>query len=353
MKNSLSAAGLVLAAGAVACAQPANDNCANAEAISGFGTFSYDNTLATADGVDNSLCNFSGSAAVDHDIWYCWAPPGPGPVRVTTCGAATNDTKIAVYDGCSCPEGSGIVACSDDNCALQTTVAWVALPGHTYLIRMGTYINAAGAPGAFTTGSGILHGPIVGPSGHSYSLLDPMNWTAGEAAAVAMGGHLATVNDAAENEFLRAQILGFDGADRRGWIGLTDDGHEGTFTWTSGEPLIYTNWNGGEPNNTSGTGGPENFVEMFGSNGQWNDTILQPPFSLYPLVEVAGPPACYANCDGSTLAPILNVNDFLCFNNRFQSGDTYANCDGSTLPPVLNVNDFLCFNNSFAAGCGR
>ena len=29
----------------------------------------------------------------------------------------------------------------------------------------------------------------------------------------------------------------------------------------------------------------------------------------------------------------------------------YSNCDGSTSPPVLNVNDFICFLNRFAAGC--
>ena len=63
------------------------------------------------------------------------------------------------------------------------------------------------------------------------------------------------------------------------------------------------------------------------------------------------PASCYANCDNSTAAPILNVNDFSCFLNKFSAGDTYANCDGSTLAPVLNVNDFSCFLNRFAAGC--
>ena len=29
----------------------------------------------------------------------------------------------------------------------------------------------------------------------------------------------------------------------------------------------------------------------------------------------------------------------------------YANCDASTLTPVLNVNDFTCFLNRYAAGC--
>jgi hypothetical protein len=61
--------------------------------------------------------------------------------------------------------------------------------------------------------------------------------------------------------------------------------------------------------------------------------------------------SCYSNCDGSTTAPVLNVNDFFCFLNRFASGSPYANCDHSTTPPVLNVLDFTCFLNQFAAGC--
>ncbi len=65
----------------------------------------------------------------------------------------------------------------------------------------------------------------------------------------------------------------------------------------------------------------------------------------------AGLPACYANCDSSTTPPTLNVNDFVCFLNRFAAGDPYANCDASTTPPTLNVNDFVCFLNRFAAGC--
>jgi hypothetical protein len=60
---------------------------------------------------------------------------------------------------------------------------------------------------------------------------------------------------------------------------------------------------------------------------------------------------CYANCDASTAAPALNVNDFSCFLNRFSAGDPYANCDMSTTPPTLNVNDFSCFLNRYAEGC--
>ena len=60
---------------------------------------------------------------------------------------------------------------------------------------------------------------------------------------------------------------------------------------------------------------------------------------------------CYANCDGSTGAPVLNVNDFVCFQSRYAAGDPSANCDRSTIPPVLNVNDFVCFQSQFASGC--
>lgn len=60
---------------------------------------------------------------------------------------------------------------------------------------------------------------------------------------------------------------------------------------------------------------------------------------------------CHPNCDASTTAPILNVNDFSCFLNAFAAGDSLANCDGSTAEPTLNVSDFVCFLNAFAAGC--
>jgi hypothetical protein len=74
---------------------------------------------------------------------------------------------------------------------------------------------------------------------------------------------------------------------------------------------------------------------------------------------IAGP-ACYANCDGSTSAPVLNVADFTCFLHRFaeaqqlpqsQQQSHYANCDRGYQPPVLNIADFTCFLHQFAAGC--
>ncbi len=67
-------------------------------------------------------------------------------------------------------------------------------------------------------------------------------------------------------------------------------------------------------------------------------------------IPMSGSP-CYANCDASTVLPVLTANDFQCFLNKFASGDPYANCDGSTVPPVLTANDFQCFLNAYATGC--
>jgi hypothetical protein len=71
----------------------------------------------------------------------------------------------------------------------------------------------------------------------------------------------------------------------------------------------------------------------------------------YTVVAELPPATCYANCDGSTATPVLGVNDFLCFLNRFAVHDERANCDGSTSPPTFNIADFQCFLSHFAQGC--
>jgi murein tripeptide amidase MpaA len=99
-------------------------------------------------------------------------------------------------------------------------------------------------------------------------------------------------------------------------------------------------------------------IEMGGSTFQPSTSQILPLCQealagLLPLAEyfIIPAPACYANCDGSTAAPELNVADFTCFLQRFAAGESYANCDESTAAPVLNVADFTCFLQRFAAGC--
>ena len=49
----------------------------------------------------------------------------------------------------------------------------------------------------------IIAGPIVNPAnGHSYYFLSQNTWTGAEAEAVTLGGHLVTINNAAENQWV-------------------------------------------------------------------------------------------------------------------------------------------------------
>jgi hypothetical protein len=70
-----------------------------------------------------------------------------------------------------------------------------------------------------------------------------------------------------------------------------------------------------------------------------------------PFLASYGCDTCYANCDGSTTAPVVNVADLTCFLQRIAAGDSYANCDNSTTVPTVNVADLTCFLQRFAAGC--
>ena len=61
---------------------------------------------------------------------------------------------------------------------------------------------------------------------------------------------------------------------------------------------------------------------------------------------------CYADCDQSTGVGVLDIFDFLCFQNGFVLGDPFAcDCDTTTGPNVCDLLDFLCFQNAFVAGC--
>ncbi|MHC4989828.1 MAG: hypothetical protein ACYTGC_02515, partial [Planctomycetota bacterium] len=132
------------------------DACAEAESISGEGVFAFDNSNATTDGPPNDLCLAFGSDQVESDVWFCWTAPCDALVRIETCGQTSVDTKMAVYDGCSCDDPTGgsqlgpILDCNDDSCGLQSTVSFDAVAGGEYLIRIGTFPSAPGGPGNFS-----------------------------------------------------------------------------------------------------------------------------------------------------------------------------------------------------------
>jgi len=138
---------------------------------------------------------------------------------------------------------------------------------------------------------------LVNPAnGHTYHLLDVSNWSLAEATAVSLGGHLATVDDAAENTWIETSFGNWGGLSRTLWIGLNDVALEGTFVWADGTPVGYTNWNAGEPNNSTGNDpvNGEDHVMIYGTGGTWNDlhdTHTSPWFpNICGVVEIGGPP---------------------------------------------------------------
>lgn len=116
-------------------------------------------------------------------------------------------------------------------------------------------------------------------TGHFYAQLNtPLTWADAETRAQELGGHLTTVNSAAESDWL-ALSLG------SGWIGYHDvwqsgdpgSDPPGRWVWADGDSSPFTNWRSGEPNNS---GGVEDHAELSvaydGATGKttggWNDT---------------------------------------------------------------------------------
>jgi hypothetical protein len=120
---------------------------------------------------------------------------------------------------------------------------------------------------------GIVAGPLKNPTNnHFYYLLTQNTWTGSEAEAVAMGGHLASINDADEESWVYSTFSTYGGVNRILWIGLNDLRSAGQWEWTSGESYSYSHWSSDEPNNI----GQEHYVSMYGPGiprpaGTWNN----------------------------------------------------------------------------------
>ena len=102
--------------------------------------------------------------------------------------------------------------------------------------------------------------------------------------------------------------------------------------------------------------GPVSTLEIHGTSDnviQFGGGTLPGANGPYPgAADTAAAWAGYNGCDGSTVAPILTVGDFMCFMQQYAAGDLRANCDRSaTSPPALNIADYMCFLQSYSMGC--
>ena len=98
---------------------------------------------------------------------------------------------------------------------------------------------------------------------------EEMTWNEHDHSAMSMGGQLASITNAEENE----QVTTISGG-KTVWIGGMRKGRGNGpgaehWYWSDGRPWGYTNWHPGEPNSSDGR---ENRVHLgLQAPGTWND----------------------------------------------------------------------------------
>lgn len=210
-------------------------------------------------------------------IQYTWTGPGGFTANTQDISAlAAGSYTVTVVGGGNCVQTATYLLTTDNvppiiSCPLNITVT--SAPGLCGAIVNYSQPSASdnGTPGPPTSLGGYTN---VGTFGGSTYFRSNSNLTAENAhlAALALGGHLVTISDAAENAFITGITTSED------IIGLTDRDSHGTYKWVTNEPLTYTNWAGGEPSclvPVCGGSGQEdwtvtNFLSM---PGIWNDYL--------------------------------------------------------------------------------
>ena len=162
---------------------------------------------------------------------------------------------------------------------------------------------------------------IVNPNnGHTYQLLEAATWEDSEAEAIALGGHLATIRNQAEQDWVVETFGGYGGEQRLLWIGLSDIEKKFHFSWSSGESVSYTFWAEGEPNNSLRG---EDFVAIYypehdqgGSWNDWHDRKLDPiGLPMCGVVEII-PPRKAAAAPGTPEPETVEIRPELTVSNR-------------------------------------
>lgn len=175
---------------------------------------------------------------------------------------------------------------------------------------------------------------------HAYSVLagnDGISWLEAEQAANNLGGHLATIRSASEGDWIANNFKDFAFL----WIGLNDQAQEGSFIWSSGEPVTYTNWFSGEPNNF---GGDEHFAQLYTSVNLWNDDDFDRRAQgspIYGLAEVIDRPGDFdddSDVDGADF--VMWQRELGAFNVPFAGADGDGN-------GTVNADDLVGWRESF------
>jgi hypothetical protein len=133
---------------------PSNDESEDAFIV-GLGSHAFDTAGATTDGFANANCSSNGTAY--KDVWYRYTPLCDGTLTASTCGQASFDTVIVIYEdhGFDPPLTADRVACNDDvfgrTCSGNTSRVSVSVDaGQAYLIRVGGWSSTSSGTGTLT-----------------------------------------------------------------------------------------------------------------------------------------------------------------------------------------------------------
>jgi hypothetical protein len=124
------------------------------------------------------------------------------------------------------PNANDVVAGPEDYAALYatSTPAWFDISNGNEYFRDRGFQSI-----------GIAETPFIRHGDSAYVIVQGPTWEEAEANAQSLGGHLVTINDAEENDFLIKNNF-------KGWIGLTDKRVEGQWEWSSGQLFTLDNW---------------------------------------------------------------------------------------------------------------
>ena len=158
--------------------------------------------------------------------------------------------------------------------------------------------------------------------GHKYELYnESMTWESAKLFCEKKGGHLVTISDEKENEFvngMRCRNLSTD-YQQSIWLGGSDTANEGTWSWITGEPFTYSNWEPNEPNG----GTTQNYLQMY-SSGNWDD--VQNEAGRFVV--------CEYDSVQPKLTPVassLSLSDNIGFNIYMQISDDVLSDDGAMM----------------------
>jgi autotransporter-associated beta strand protein len=201
----------------------------------------------------------------------------PGHLVATIAGTNMSATDKDLYLLGTLSAGNEVTL----NVQLPSTSSWNGIV---------TVVDASGTPVVDTDGNptdGHFQGTIPADgayyaevlpawsyNGHTYVLTSSMTWASAEAYALELGGHLVTINDQAEQDWLTANF----GQLFSPWIGLTDQATAGTWVWSSGQAASYTNWASGQPYNAT------SYRAYMAGDGTW--CVNDSGSSMYGLVEL-------------------------------------------------------------------